>query len=200
MMKRKKAELRIMKATTIAGASTLAPPSEAVARFDGSIMALKKSERTIKAVKWIFAVFQLETAAVQSVPTKIGRGDFTAFALILRMGMRGGGQTILILIVIVIQVRRSQSQQSGERRTWLAGPVRPSSTQFDQKINPKTPLYYEPQWKNRPVAGTGSGCGQIETGLQRRLVRIRPRRRGKPLRQRRVKPTSGFDTVSPTGI
>jgi hypothetical protein len=136
MMKRKKAELRIMKATTIAGASTLAPPSEAVARFDGSIMALKKSERTIKAVKWIFAVFQLETAAVQSVPTKIGRGDFTAFALILRMGMRGGGQTILILIVIVIQVRRSQSQSVAAiwRKADMVG--RPSSTQFDP-VRPK---------------------------------------------------------------
>jgi hypothetical protein len=43
------------------------------------------------------------------------------------------------------------------------GPVRVSSTQFDQKINPKTSLYYEPQWKNRPVAGASSGCGQIET-------------------------------------
>jgi hypothetical protein len=61
---------------------------------EGVKTATKKTERTVKAVKWIFAVFQSEPAAAQSVPTKTGRGDFTAFALILRMGMggRGGGK------------------------------------------------------------------------------------------------------------
>ncbi len=58
---------------------------------DGVTRATKITERTVKAVKWIFAVFQLETAAVQSDPTGMGQGDFTAFALILRMGMGGGG-------------------------------------------------------------------------------------------------------------
>jgi hypothetical protein len=47
--------------------------------------------KSVKTVKSVFVVFQLETAVVQSVPTKIGRGDFTAFALILRMGMGGRG-------------------------------------------------------------------------------------------------------------
>ncbi len=88
MLKRLKAELRIMKATTVAGASAAPPPGEVMARLDGAITAVKKTEKT---VTWIFAVFHLEAAAVQSVPTKMGRGDFTAFALILRLGMGGGG-------------------------------------------------------------------------------------------------------------
>ncbi len=50
------------------------------------------SQRTVKTVKSLSGLFQLETPAVQSVPTKTGWGDFTAFALILRMGMGGGGQ------------------------------------------------------------------------------------------------------------
>jgi hypothetical protein len=104
MSKRLKAELRIMKATTVAGASAAPPPGEAVARLDGAPGAGlsgrsrcgaggKENRKTVKAVKWICAVFQSEPAAVQSVPTKTGRGDFTAFALILRLGMGGeGGQ------------------------------------------------------------------------------------------------------------
>jgi hypothetical protein len=70
--------------------------------------AEKKTERTVKAVKSVFAVFQLEPAAVQSVPTQIGGKYFTAFALILRMGMGGGGQQILILIVILIALGKGQ--------------------------------------------------------------------------------------------
>ena len=50
------------------------------------------SQRTVKTVKSLSGLFQLETPAVQSVPTKTGWGDFTAFALILRMGMGGGGR------------------------------------------------------------------------------------------------------------
>jgi len=91
MLKRLKAELRIMKATTVAQVSAVPPPGKALAQLDGAITAVKKTERTVKAVKWICAVFHLETAAVQSVPTQIGRGDFTAFALILRMDMGGRG-------------------------------------------------------------------------------------------------------------
>jgi hypothetical protein len=47
--------------------------------------------KAVKTVKSVLAVFHLEAAAAQSVPTKIGRGDFTAFALILRLGMGGRG-------------------------------------------------------------------------------------------------------------
>jgi hypothetical protein len=59
--------------------------------------AEKKTERSVKAVKSVFAIFQLEPAAVQSVPTQIGGKYFMAFALFLRMGMGGGGPEILIL-------------------------------------------------------------------------------------------------------
>ena len=60
-------------------------------------MAAKKS---VKSVKWVFAIFQLEPAAAQSVPTKMGGGDFTDFPQILRGLMGGGSQRILILILI----------------------------------------------------------------------------------------------------
>jgi hypothetical protein len=62
-----------------------------MAQLEGAIMAVKKTERTVKTVKSVFAIFHLETTAVQPVPTKIARGDFTAFALILRLGMGGRG-------------------------------------------------------------------------------------------------------------
>ena len=40
--------------------------------------------KSVKTVKWVFAIFQLEPAAAQSVPTKMGGGDFTDFPQILR--------------------------------------------------------------------------------------------------------------------
>ena len=52
--------------------------------------AAKAEKKAVKTVKSLFAIFQSEPAAAQSVPTKTGRGDFTAFALILRMGMGEG--------------------------------------------------------------------------------------------------------------
>jgi hypothetical protein len=53
--------------------------------------AKRAAQKSVKTVKWLFAIFQLEPAAAQSVPTKMGREDFTAFALILRLGMGGEG-------------------------------------------------------------------------------------------------------------
>ena len=49
--------------------------------------ATKKSE---KSEKWFFAIFQLEPAAAQSLPTEIGCGDFSDFSKNSR-GYTGGG-------------------------------------------------------------------------------------------------------------
>jgi hypothetical protein len=49
-------------------------------------------KKAVKTVKWVFAILRSEPAVAQSVPTKMRGGDFTDFALILRMGIwRGGG-------------------------------------------------------------------------------------------------------------
>ena len=48
-----------MKAATIARASALAPPSEAVARFDGAIMAVKKIRKNRKSRKMDFCRFSI---------------------------------------------------------------------------------------------------------------------------------------------
>jgi hypothetical protein len=58
---------------------------------EDSAKAENITERTVKTVKSVFAIFQLETAPVQSVPIKPGGKYFTAFALILRLGMGGRG-------------------------------------------------------------------------------------------------------------
>ena len=67
------------------------PATSAAAVAGPPKTAAKKTGRTVKAVKSVFPIFQLEPVAVQSVPTQIGGKDFTAFALILRMGMGGRG-------------------------------------------------------------------------------------------------------------
>ena len=67
------------------------PATSAAAVAGPPKTAAKKTGRTVKAVKPVFPIFQLEPVAVQSVPTQIGGKDFTAFPLILRMGMGGEG-------------------------------------------------------------------------------------------------------------
>ena len=97
--------------------------SSAVAAAGTPKKAENKTGRTVKALKSVFAVFQLEPAAVQPVPTQIGEKDFTAFPLILRMGMGGGGPEILILILM--QVRRAASRFPA----WPGGGAAPLSTE-----------------------------------------------------------------------
>jgi len=55
---------------------------------DGATRALEKTE---KSEKWFFGLFQLEPAAAQSLPTKIGCGDFSGFSKNFRGCMGGGG-------------------------------------------------------------------------------------------------------------
>jgi len=51
----------------------------------------KKAEmKSEKSEKWFFAIFHLEPAAVQSLPTKIGVGHFSDFSKNSR-GYTGGG-------------------------------------------------------------------------------------------------------------
>jgi len=86
--------------------------------------------------------------------------------------------------------RVAVSRSDLQRQTWLAGPVRPSST---KKINPKV-------WA---VSEKSPGCRNRFRMWSNRDRFVAPscphspRRRGKPLRQRRVKPRSGLDRVSP---
>src|SRR5271157_4378876 len=47
--------------------------------------------KSVKSVKWFFAIFQLQPAAAQAVPTKMRAGDFTDFPQILRGCMGGRG-------------------------------------------------------------------------------------------------------------
>ena len=85
-MKRLKAELRSMNTATVAGASAVAPPCEAMPRFDGTKRAVMKSE---KCEKWVFVIFQSEPAVAQSVPTKMDEKDFSDFSKSFR-GYTGG--------------------------------------------------------------------------------------------------------------
>jgi hypothetical protein len=70
-------------------------------RRDGAARAEKKSE---KSEKWFFAIFQLEPAADQLVPTKTRSGHFSDFSKNFRGYTGGRGQEIPILIVILILI------------------------------------------------------------------------------------------------
>jgi hypothetical protein len=91
--------LRSNRVTINSPTQAASPPAEAVlssmaplgGATEDSVKAEKKTERTVKTVKSVFAIFQLEPAPVQSVPIKIGGKYFTAFALIIRLGMGGRG-------------------------------------------------------------------------------------------------------------
>jgi hypothetical protein len=52
--------------------------------------AAKVEKKSEKSEKWFFAIFQLQPAAAQVVPTKIGCGNFSDFSKNSR-GYTGGG-------------------------------------------------------------------------------------------------------------
>ena len=76
---------------SVVAAAAKSEAAAAQVEAGGPVTVIKKGEGTVKTVKSVFAIFQFQVAAVQSVPIRTSPGDFTAFALILRMGMGGRG-------------------------------------------------------------------------------------------------------------